>query len=87
MFKFLQVDIGDVVEMWFIDEGIAFDVSHPFHVHGTDFYVVAMERHGLNNSFIGPGPYEGIFLIMHKLKKRIYEWKILTQVIGFSKKM
>ena len=31
----LEVDIGDVVEMWFIDEGIAFDVSHPFHMHGT----------------------------------------------------
>ena len=31
----LEVDIGDIVEMWFIDEGIAFDVSHPFHMHGT----------------------------------------------------
>ena len=58
----LEVGLGDVVEILLIDEGRAFDVSHPFHLHGHSFYVVAMERHGLNSSHIGPDPGNGNFI-------------------------
>jgi len=46
----LQVDKGNVVEIFLIDEGRDYDISHPMHLHGHSFYVVAMERHGKNNS-------------------------------------
>ena len=52
----LKVDLGDVVEIILIDEGHPYDVSHPFHLHGHSFYVVAMERHAANPDHIGPGP-------------------------------
>ena len=47
------------MEIFLIDQGFAYDVSHPFHLHGHSFYVIAMERHGKNNSHIGPGPHDG----------------------------
>ena len=52
----LQVNQGDVVELVIIDEGYAYDVMHPFHLHGHSFYVVAMERHGKKPDHIGPAP-------------------------------
>ena len=52
----LQVNLGDVVELVLIDEGYAYDVMHPFHLHGHSFYVVAMERHAENPDHIGPAP-------------------------------
>ena len=55
----LQVELGDVVEIVLIDEGYAYDVAHPFHLHGFAFYIVAMERHGSNLSHIGPAPGQG----------------------------
>ena len=30
----LEVELGDLVEFVLIDEGYAYDVSHPFHLHG-----------------------------------------------------
>ncbi len=56
----LRVNLDDIVELVLIDEGFAYDVSHPFHVHGTNFFVVAMERHASNASHIGPSPSPGI---------------------------
>ena len=35
----LEVNLGDLVELVLIDEGYAYDVSHPFHLHGHSFYV------------------------------------------------
>ena len=55
----LRVDLGDVVELVLIDEGVPYDVSHPFHLHGHSFFVVAMERHAANSSHIGPAPGAG----------------------------
>jgi hypothetical protein len=43
-----------------IDEGLAYDVSHPIHMHGNSFYVVAMERHAANTSHTGPSPLKGL---------------------------
>lgn len=40
----LQVPLGSLVELILVDEGVTFDATHPFHIHGTDFRVVAMER-------------------------------------------
>ena len=42
--------MGEVVELFLIDEGRNYDISHPMHLHGHSFYVVAMERHGKKNS-------------------------------------
>ena len=47
----------------FIDEGLAFDVSHPFHMHGTSFYVVAMERHAVNSTHTGPAAFPGLYFL------------------------
>ena len=52
----LEVNLGDLVELVLIDEGYAYDVTHPFHLHGHSFYVVAMERHGGAPDHIGPAP-------------------------------
>ncbi|XP_031635309.1 laccase-1-like [Contarinia nasturtii] len=40
----LQVPLNSTVEVILIDEGYKFDANHPFHLHGHDFRVVAMER-------------------------------------------
>ncbi|XP_065577924.1 uncharacterized protein LOC136038621 isoform X2 [Artemia franciscana] len=42
------IPIGSLVELIFIDEAQMFESSHPFHLHGYSFRVVAMER--LNTS-------------------------------------
>ncbi|XP_014666370.1 PREDICTED: L-ascorbate oxidase-like [Priapulus caudatus] len=39
-----KIPLGNVVEMVLIDEGVTFDASHPFHLHGYRFRVVAMDR-------------------------------------------
>jgi len=52
----LEVDLGDVVELVLIDEGLPYDVSHPFHMHGHAFFVVAMQRRaGQPNNFGAKG--------------------------------
>ncbi|XP_008204291.1 L-ascorbate oxidase [Nasonia vitripennis] len=40
----LQVKLNSVVELVLVDEGLPYDANHPFHLHGHDFRVVAMER-------------------------------------------
>lgn len=40
----LQVPLNASVEIILIDEGYKYDANHPFHLHGHDFRVVAMER-------------------------------------------
>lgn len=40
----LQVRLNASVELILIDEGYKYDANHPFHLHGHDFRVVAMER-------------------------------------------
>lgn len=44
----IQVPIGAVVEIVFLDEGFSYDANHPLHLHGYAFRVVAMERLGKN---------------------------------------
>ncbi|XP_076296818.1 uncharacterized protein LOC143217023 [Lasioglossum baleicum] len=44
----LRVKLGSVVEVVLVDEGFAYDANHPFHLHGYQFRVVAMERVGRN---------------------------------------
>lgn len=40
----IQVPLNATVEIILIDEGQKYDANHPFHLHGHDFRVVAMER-------------------------------------------
>ncbi|XP_053649062.1 uncharacterized protein [Cherax quadricarinatus] len=42
----LEVALGETVEMVLVDEGTIGDENHPFHLHGYNFHVVAMERLG-----------------------------------------
>ena len=58
IFCFIQIVI--------IDEGVPYDVSHPFHLHGHNFFVVAMERHAANASHIGARGYPG-----NSIRKRV----------------
>ncbi|XP_022087951.1 laccase-like isoform X2 [Acanthaster planci] len=44
----IEVKLGQVVELVLIDEGVTFDASHPMHIHGHSFRVVALEK--LNTS-------------------------------------
>ncbi|XP_076673352.1 uncharacterized protein LOC143371730 [Andrena cerasifolii] len=44
----LQVALDSVVEIVLVDEGLAYDANHPFHLHGYQFRVIAMERIGRN---------------------------------------
>ncbi|XP_006611755.1 laccase-1-like [Apis dorsata] len=44
----LQVNLDSVVEIILVDEGFAYDANHPFHLHGYQFRVIAMERVGEN---------------------------------------
>ncbi|XP_011500453.1 PREDICTED: laccase-1-like [Ceratosolen solmsi marchali] len=46
----LQVKLNSIVEVVLIDEGLPYDANHPFHLHGHDFRVVAMERMARNVS-------------------------------------
>ncbi|XP_076435502.1 uncharacterized protein LOC143275348 isoform X3 [Babylonia areolata] len=40
----LQVGVGEVVELVLVDEGVPWDASHPTHLHGHAFRVLAMDR-------------------------------------------
>ncbi|ESO98873.1 hypothetical protein LOTGIDRAFT_158826 [Lottia gigantea] len=42
----IQVELGDVVELVMVDEGVPFNANHPMHLHGHAFRVVAMDRLG-----------------------------------------
>ncbi|XP_063981169.1 uncharacterized protein LOC135164602 isoform X2 [Diachasmimorpha longicaudata] len=42
----LQVNRGSVVELVLVDEGVTYDANHPFHLHGSAFRVIAMQRIG-----------------------------------------
>ena len=47
-----EVDLNDVVEIFLVDEGLPWDVSHPMHLHGHQFHVLAMERLGNNTEHL-----------------------------------
>ena len=55
----MLVDSFYFIQIVIIDEGVPYDVSHPFHLHGHNFFVVAMERHAANASHIGARGYPG----------------------------
>ena len=65
-FCFWKVNKGDVVEIFFIDEGAygmelehtPFDLTSAVHVHGYSFYVIAQERHGVLNEVADMTGYE-----------------------------
>uniref|UniRef100_A0A7G3ARV2 Putative multicopper oxidase n=1 Tax=Lutzomyia longipalpis TaxID=7200 RepID=A0A7G3ARV2_LUTLO len=40
----LQVPLNAIVELVLIDEGFTYDANHPFHLHGSGFHVIGMER-------------------------------------------
>lgn len=42
----IDLKLGEVVELFLIDKGVAYDANHPFHLHGHAFRVVAMDRLG-----------------------------------------
>ncbi|XP_066583904.1 uncharacterized protein [Prorops nasuta] len=44
----LQIKYGSIVELILVDEGVTYDANHPFHLHGYQFRVIAMERLGRN---------------------------------------
>ena len=62
-----------------IDEGVPYDISHPFHLHGHNFFVVAMERHAANASHIGAAPYPG-----NSIRKRVSSIKHEKWELEFS---
>ncbi|KAJ8030200.1 Laccase-2 [Holothuria leucospilota] len=42
----INAKLGEVVELVVVDEGFTFDSSHPMHLHGFSFRVVAMQKVG-----------------------------------------
>ncbi|KAJ8030199.1 L-ascorbate oxidase [Holothuria leucospilota] len=42
----IHAELGEVVELVVVDEGFTFDASHPMHLHGHSFRVVALEKIG-----------------------------------------
>jgi FtsP/CotA-like multicopper oxidase with cupredoxin domain len=44
----LEFNLGDIVEFVIVDEGVSitnlFDTSHPMHLHGTSFAVLATRK-------------------------------------------
>ena len=56
------------MELVLIDEGFAYDVSHPFHIHGHNFYVVSMERHAADPLHTGPAPGMGNWITKERVQ-------------------
>ncbi|XP_014213138.1 laccase-1-like [Copidosoma floridanum] len=46
----LQVKLNSLVELVLVDEGVPYDANHPFHLHGHDFRVMAIQRLGSNTT-------------------------------------
>ncbi|XP_011688158.1 PREDICTED: laccase-1-like isoform X2 [Wasmannia auropunctata] len=65
----LQVKINSVVELVLIDEGVPFEANHPFHLHGYQFRVVAMEKVGDNTTADEVRELDRQGLIHRKLKR------------------
>ena len=64
--------MGEVVEIFLIDEGNHYDITHPMHLHGYSFYVVAMERHGKKNKNVGiASGTEGKYTIAPEIAKTL----------------
>jgi hypothetical protein len=74
-----QVALGDIVDLFLIDEGLPWDVSHPFHLHGTHFQVAAILYHsddiGLTK-FTSRVPILPIF-------RELPSWMIVTYLTSF----
>ena len=65
-----------------IDEGYAYDVSHPFHIHGHSFYVVASERHGGAPEHIGAAPHPKNFVTREYVEELNRSGKIKKNLIN-----
>ncbi|XP_025992935.1 laccase-1 isoform X1 [Solenopsis invicta] len=65
----LQVKLNSVVELVLIDEGVPYDANHPFHLHGYQFRVVAMEKIGRNATVAEVRELDRLGLIRRKLKR------------------
>lgn len=46
----VEVGLGETVEFVLVDEGDYFNGTHPFHLHGYRFHVLAMEGFGRNTT-------------------------------------
>lgn len=65
----MQIKLGSVVELVLIDEGVPYDANHPFHIHGTDFRVLAMERLASNVTLEQVKEYDARGFIKRKLDR------------------
>lgn len=66
----IQVPLNATVELILVDEGYKYDANHPFHLHGHDFRVVAMER------------IQRTGVTVEQIKKLDDEGKIKRRLIG-----
>ena len=40
----IKLNVGDICEFVFVDEGFTFQSNHPIHLHGTAFALMGIER-------------------------------------------
>lgn len=40
----IEIGLGEVVEIFLVDEGATFNTNHPFHLHGNYFRVIALDK-------------------------------------------
>ena len=50
----LEIKLGELVELILIDNGVIWDTTHPMHLHGYSFGVVAMKRVSSNSNTLDP---------------------------------
>ncbi|XP_011062898.1 PREDICTED: laccase-5-like isoform X2 [Acromyrmex echinatior] len=80
----LQIKTDSVVELVLVDEGVPYDANHPFHLHGYQFRVVAMERIGRNTTIAEVRELDKQGLIRRKLKRALLKDTVTVPDGGYT---
>jgi len=80
----LEVDLEDTVEMILVDQGNIGDENHPFHLHGYNFFVVAMARLGSQTTVEEVKALDAAGLIERKLTDPIRKDSVTIPDGGYT---
>ncbi|XP_072013206.1 uncharacterized protein [Amphiura filiformis] len=80
----VNAQLGQVVELVVVDEGVTFDASHPMHLHGQYFRVVALEKLDRSTSVEQVMAMDKAGMIKRKLSSAVLKDTVIVPDGGFT---
>lgn len=83
-FHVIEIGLGEVVEIFLVDEGATFNTNHPFHLHGNYFRVIGLDKLNTSTSIEEVKALDAKGMIHRKLDRAPLKDSVMTHDGGFT---